>query len=168
MHARKYVKTDFMGNEASDSHLYAKMPPTMTNCLRKWEQAGPQPFEVLQAEGLGDCFINQLYENPITLNYPLYRGTIRHQELQPGDTFDYTYPTSWSLSSSMAFNFIEGMGDDPVMFKFESRGEIPAIYNDVNTYGEEEVIIAPIKLMVTGREMISMDGEKVILLHVSN
>ena len=122
--------------------------------LRLWDQAGERPSEVLEEEGLLDFFLEQLERSRYDLSQvTLYRGGTRNQELQKYNVKDYNYISSWSLSKEIASYFFEG-ADTKVMFVLNGPGAIHALENHYNTYNELEVIVAPIKLVVTSRVVI--------------
>ena len=129
--------------------------------LRIWDQAGERPYEVLQELGVYDEFLQYLNESQVLPTQPIYRGTLRHQELQQDDLLEYTYPTSWSSSENIAKNFISEM-PDPVILVFSANELVNGVYNTENTYDEREVILAPIIFTVIDRQDI--DGY--IYLHL--
>ncbi len=133
----------------------------MRRLLELWEQAGERPYEVLIEEGLYDEFLRELNSSLVQLDGSLLRGTRRHQELTKGRSLDYTYPTAWSTSFESAFHFVEEE-ERPVILSLSSKRPIKGVFNPYNTYQEEEVILAPLRLRVTER----YDYDDYILLEV--
>ena len=86
------------------------------------------------------------------LNNPIYRGTVRHSELKVGQSFTYTYPSSWSLAYEKVSEF--GTPNDPesIVLSFTSNTPIKGIYNPYNSHEEDEIIMAPMTLIITKKE----------------
>ncbi|QIN54242.1 hypothetical protein [Cedratvirus kamchatka] len=113
--------------------------------LKIWSEAGERPYEVIWEEGFHDEFMDTLASSFIRTHKPIYRGTVRHKDLNVGDGFVYTYPTSWSGNIKVATNFISP-GD--IIFSIEPS-PLVALPNPYNTYGEEEFILYPTSFVVS-------------------
>lgn len=118
-------------------------------CKEFWTSAGPKPYEVLIEENLYDKFLSHLEVQKFTAE-DIYRGTIRHQNMEIGDTLFYKFPTSWSLSYDQAHNFV-GEFKNPVILQIKNAENIKAIFNDCNYLGEEEVIVSPMIMKVKSK-----------------
>lgn len=116
--------------------------------LMLWDQAGERPYEVLIQEGLYDEFMDILSSSSICTNANIYRGTMRHLDLQVGDFFTYDYPTSWTKNIKVATNFIDP-GQVILCIKPSCLKALP---NPYNSYGEEEFILHPTKFQVSSTE----------------
>ena len=127
----------------------------LSEILSMWDQAGERPYIVLQDHGVYDDFLAYLDASEIYLVKPLYRGTLRHGKLQAGDILDYThYPTSWSQSETISSYFVDGMSNS-VILQLVSDLPVRGISNTQNTFGEEEVILAPQRLKVIRSDQMS-------------
>jgi hypothetical protein len=122
--------------------------------LQTWDQAGQRPYLVLQELGLYDQLLQMLNDSKMNFSDSIFRGTVRHFDLQPGDVLNYEYATSWSDNLPNAMNFVDGTAT-PVILKFTSEREIGAVPNHCNTYDENEVIIEPLRLRVVKRKFIN-------------
>ena len=122
----------------------------MQPLLQLWDQAGERPYEVLIEEGVYDEFLRYLDSSRVYLDGPIFRGTRRHQGLVKGDLLDYGYPTAWTTRVETAFNFVQGE-ERPVILALSSNELVKGIDNPYNTYGENEVVLAPITLRVDQR-----------------
>lgn len=87
-----------------------------------------------------------LANSTLDLEQALYRGTDRHQQLKVGDV--HSYPSSWAFKLSNALNFINEGG---VVFALQPC-VLHAIVNHYNSYGENEVIVAPFSFTVVKKE----------------
>nr|WIL02946.1 hypothetical protein Cbor_119 [Cedratvirus borely]WIL03407.1 hypothetical protein Cplu_114 [Cedratvirus plubellavi] len=112
--------------------------------LRIWDQAGERPYEVLMEQGLYDEFMSILSSSTICTEDLIYRGTMRHLDLQVGDRFTYSYPTSWTADIKVATNFIEP-GRAILCIEPSCLRALP---NPYNSYGEEEFILYPASFQV--------------------
>lgn len=66
-----------------------------TEILQTWDQAGDHPWDYIVELGFGDTLLEMLGKSTFSLKeYPLYRGTTRNLDIQPGDIKDYSYPSS--------------------------------------------------------------------------
>jgi hypothetical protein len=121
----------------------------LKEALEIWDGAGQQPYLALQEDGYYDFFMEVLNKQKLVLSTPVYRGTVRHSELEVGNTFVYDYPSSWSTSKEKALEF--GTLDDPksVLLIFFSYSPVRGIHNPFNSNGEDEVILAPMTLKIT-------------------
>lgn len=121
--------------------------------LQTWDQAGERPYEVLKELGMFEFLMKKLSESSFDLDdIILYRGSSRNQELNIGDIKTYEYPTSWSFSKKVACNFIDGC-ENKVIFCLSGDRILKAIVNRYNSYGEEEVIIAPFQVMIESKRI---------------
>jgi len=133
-----------------------------------WTQAGKRPYQKLEDLGLLEKFLSILENTEFKLTHPIYRGTWRHAQLQPGDILDYSgYPTSWSKSFEVSTSFAEGTSE-PVVFKLVRDTPIKAILNTENAKIEQEIILAPEMFKVVTRENLQLrPGLNIILLTVT-
>lgn len=120
-----------------------------------WDQAGERPYEVLKEEGLYDDFMKALNSTSYNLQFPLYRGTIRHSEKVVGDVIDYVEPSSWSSNPENASRFILE-AENPVLLQLVTQGLVKAVENPKNTYGEEEFILYPCQLQIVSKHIEEM------------
>lgn len=120
--------------------------------LGYWDQAGERPYEMIIDVGLTDVLHNLLNRSYFSLNVPLYRGTTRNLDLDVGDIKEYDYPSSWSTERKIASYFIDGV-EGVIIVIDKSDIEIHAIVNNQNTYDEREVIVSPIRLQVTNKNV---------------
>ncbi|CAH6419669.1 Hypothetical protein HVR_LOCUS744 [uncultured virus] len=118
--------------------------------LSVWDRAGERPYEALREESLYDDFINYLSEQHEVLEWTIYRGTRRHNELEVGDTLNYQYPTSWSTGFDIARKFIDKIPNSFIL-SLTSETQLSMIYNYCNSYREDEVILAPYTLKIVGK-----------------
>ena len=122
------------------SHL----TPEQRDMLQVWSEYGERPFDGIIEMGKPAEFLQMLYQNRVF--GPFFRGTLRHGELEIGDIFEYTYPTSWSYEEETAKNFIEGLFPATLLIIPES--ELAGVENTENSHREQEAILAPFKLTV--------------------
>lgn len=124
--------------------------------LQTWDQAGERPHELLAEEGMLDDLMETLNNRVIDLSKTslprLFRGTRRHSELNMGDTFEYTYPTSWSFSLNCAKLFI-GTLETQVIFQIEDVC-VKGMKNTENSNNEHEAILYPLKFKVISKAKI--------------
>lgn len=133
-------------------YTLAKEGRRLRQALEIWDQVGENPYEVLQEEDEYDFFMNILDAQKLILTYPIYRGTIRHSDLKVGDTIDYVYPKSWTTNLEMASEFIKVGTKEfsgTVILCFTSKKPVKGIPNPYNTNNEDEVILAPMTLIIT-------------------
>lgn len=116
--------------------------------LMIWSEAGERPYEVLWEQGFHDEFMDMLASSTLSIKHNIYRGTMRHLDLQVGDAFTYTYPTSWSQDIKVATNFIN---PGHVILCLEPCS-LRALSNPYNGYGEEEFILYPANFQVSSIE----------------
>nr|WIL04003.1 hypothetical protein Clen_73 [Cedratvirus lena] len=116
--------------------------------LKIWSEAGERPYEVIWEEGFHDEFMDILSSSTLDTKHNIYRGTMRHLNLEVGDDFTYTYPTSWSASVKVATNFIS---PGKVIFCIEPS-PLVALSNPHNSYNEEEFILYPLAFKVSKKE----------------
>ena len=98
----------------------------------------------------------------IRIDKYIFRGTRRHAELNVNDPLAYLYPTSWSSQFQNAYNFIEEE-ENPVVLSFFSSVPVKGLYNQYNSYGENEIILYPLILRVTKKDKVG----KITMLEVT-
>lgn len=139
---------------------------TLKYILQLWDQAGSSPHEVLIEENLYNKFMKFLQDEKINLDTPLYRGIQQYFDIESETMIRCTFPTSWSLDINVAYNFIEG-DTNPTILKLCPGTNIRAIFNNENTYGENEMIVYPTDLTIVSKYTMIISGVEVMILEVS-
>ena len=123
--------------------------------LQTWDQAGERPYEVLKELNMLETLMDKLNRSNFQLDESiiLYRGSSRNQELVINDVKIYEYPTSWTFSEDIALRFVDDC-ENRVIFRLSGERILNALENNHNSYGEEEVIIAPFNVTITSKDII--------------
>ena len=131
----------------------------LNEALSMWDQAGERPYEVLMEYGLYDLLLNSLTDD---ISGTFYRGSPRCLDLEVGDVKVYSIATAWTESYSVATNFVYDCDRKAILVL---EGTMKGIYNYMNTYDEDEVILAPMELVVTDKE-VNEDGITLIYCRI--
>lgn len=120
--------------------------------LLTWSEYGEHPHELFsdpeELENLRGYNLDQFIQD---LKVPLnYSGSLYRTILGPdsGEILNYNIPTSWSKSLEVVKYMAIGQHYILVI----SGNNIEGVYNDQNQYGEEECILAPMKLKMIRKQ----------------
>lgn len=123
--------------------------------LLAWSEFGQSPQELFLDEThikkLGNYDIKKFTNDlnvKLNITCPLYRYMTLHKTCAINDIIEFTHPTSWTSDFQVASDMAEGtVNADFLILDCEN---IFGVFNHKNQYAEEEYILTPMKLKVTG------------------
>jgi len=125
-------------------------PKRLREALEIWQSASERPYQALIEDGYYEEFLEELSRRILVLEKDIYRGTDTRINLELGEIFEYTYPTSWSFDYDCALNFVKEYKDVCVLHL--RRGDkVHGIINNRNEHGEEEFILDKMRLKVVNK-----------------